>query len=558
MRQLWKELTAVCNQPIVPRTTISPGVTSDGKNGCPSIDAFRREFSCIILLDRPLPPGHPGVGVREGERPVRYSIWALFLTLLCDALAAGQTLKVRPAGTPQPATISSPAAAPATSISLNIPAGTPLKVALDREVRVREVGQSVHGRIAEPVYAFDRLVVPAGSEVNGKIAQIGAVSKKRRTIAALNADFSPYREVQIDFDELVLADGRHLPLQTTVARGSSGVLQFVPARAEKKDSVKDAGKNLASREITEARQEVKREWDTVKKQLHEPAKMHRLERYGMAQLPYHPQYMDAGMSFNAELRQPLEFGTEAVRPEMLSAIGTQPPTGSLVHALLITPLNSSRTKKGDPVDAVVSQPLVVSSHLFLPEGSHIKGSVLQSRPARRLGRNGQLRIVFHELVPPNGIQQTVEASLESVAVAQGEHLTLDSEGGAQVTTPKTRYLTTAISVVLASSSMADHDRDAGIHGADGGGAGQGAANGASGFRFLGTLVGALAHSRVVSSGFGFYGAAMSVYSHFLARGRDVNYPKDMSMLIGLGTREPTPVRHDPAQKRRISPAKPPL
>ena len=217
---------------------------------------------------------------------MRYSIWALFLTLLCDALAAGQTLKVRPAGTSQPA-ISRPAAAPATSISLNIPAGTPLKVALDREVRVREVGQPVHGRIAEPVYAFDRLVVPAGSEVNGKIEQIGAVSKKRRTIAALNADFSPYREVQIDFDELVLADGRHLPLQTTVARGSSGVLQFVPARAEKKESMKDAGKNLASREVTEARQEVKREWDTVKKQLHEPAKMHRLEpiRYGSTALP---------------------------------------------------------------------------------------------------------------------------------------------------------------------------------------------------------------------------------------------------------------------------------
>ncbi len=489
---------------------------------------------------------------------MRYAIWALFLTLLCDALAAGQTLKVRRAGTPQPASVSSTTAVPAPSISLNIPAGTPLKVALDQEVRVREVGQPVHGKITEPVYAFDRLVVPAGSQVNGKIAQIAAVSKKRRTVAALNADFSPYREVQIEFDELVLSDGRHLPLQTTVAPGWRGVLQFVPARAEKKQSLKDAGKNLASREVAEARQEVRREWDSVRKELHEPAKVHRLERYGMAQLPYHPQYIDAGTSFNADLRQPLEFGTEPVRPKMLSAIGTQPPSGSVVHALLITPLNSSVTKKGDPVDAVVSQPLVVSNQLFLPEGSHIKGSVLQSRPARRLGRNGQLRIVFHQLVPPNGIQQTVEASLESVAVAQGEHLSLDSEGGAQVTTPRTRYLTTAISVALASSSMADHDRDAGIHGADGGSAGQGAANGASGFRFLGTVIGALAHSRVVSSGLGFYGAAMSVYSHFLARGRDVNYPKDMSMLIGLGTRESSPVRQDPAQKPKAPPANAPL
>ena len=70
--------------------------------------------------------------------------------------------------------------------------------------------------------------------------------------------------------------------------------------------------------------------------------------------------------------------------------------------------------------------------------------------------------------------------------------------------------------------------------------GTGAATGASGFRFLGTVVGAFSHSRAVASGFGFYGAAMSVYSHFVARGHDVVYPKDMSMMIGLGTREKQP------------------
>jgi len=30
---------------------------------------------------------------------------------------------------------------------------------------------------------------------------------------------------------------------------------------------------------------------------------------------------------------------------------------------------------------------------------------------------------------------------------------------------------------------------------------------------------------------------MSIYTHFLARGRDVVYPKDMAMVIGMGTRE---------------------
>lgn len=424
--------------------------------------------------------------------------------------------------------------APAPVIALTVPAGTPLKVALDQEVRLREVGQPVHGKILEPVYAFDKLLIPAGSEVTGKVSAIANVSKKARTIAAMNANFSPTRDVKVEFDELHLADGRTIPLQTVVSP-TSGVLQFVPAGEKEKQGLKNAGKNMASRKINEARQEAKRQWESAKQQIHEPGKMHRLERLGMAQLPYHPQYMDSGTGFNADLQQPLDFGSEPLRPESLSAVGTSPPAGSIVHAILVTPLNSATTKKGAPVDAVISQPLVVSDRLFLPQGSHLKGSVLQVRPARRLSRNGQLRIVFHQVVPPSGLEEKVEASLEGVEVAKGENLTLDSEGGAQVTAPKTRYLTTAIAVALATSSVSD--RDGGVHGGDRQDAGGGAANGASGFKLIGTLVGALAHSRIVTSGFGFYGAGMSVYSHFLARGRDVVYPKDMSMVVGLGVRE---------------------
>ncbi|HEX3376355.1 MAG TPA: hypothetical protein VHS29_05805, partial [Candidatus Acidoferrales bacterium] len=43
-------------------------------------------------------------------------------------------------------------------IELNISAGTPLPVLLDKEVRIRKTGQEIHGEIAEPVYVFDKLV----------------------------------------------------------------------------------------------------------------------------------------------------------------------------------------------------------------------------------------------------------------------------------------------------------------------------------------------------------------------------------------------------------------
>jgi hypothetical protein len=211
----------------------------------------------------------------------------------------------------------------------------------------------------------------------------------------------------------------------------------------------------------------------------------------------------------------------------------------VVHARLLTPLNSSTSRKGDMVEALITEPLVASDHLILPEGSVIRGSVMQVQPARRLARNGQLRILFHEVAPPNGLEQKVVTSLEGVAVAKGEHLKLDAEGGAQVTTPRTRYLTTGIQVMLAATSAAP-DGDRNLHGGGGGDIGGGAANGASGFRFVGMIVGVLARSRVVATGFGAYGAASSIYYHFLARGRDVVYPKDMAMVIGLGARESKP------------------
>jgi hypothetical protein len=458
---------------------------------------------------------------------MRPFLWALLFALIFIGRSWGQ------ATDPVPAQI-----VPTASIPLTVSAGTPLPVVLDEEVRIQKVGQSIRGKIAEPVYAFDKLVVPAGSQVTGKVTHIGSVSAQKRALAALNANFSPYRDVQITFDDLVLADGRQIPLQTLVSPASQGVLQFAASADTKnqdQQAKKNAAKKLASSKLSETRQEINRNWETAKRQVKEPGKLHRLERFAVAQLPYHPQYIDVGTRYNAELRQPLDFGNEALTPEMLLAFGTTPPAGSVVHALLVTPLSSADAKKSDPVEAIITAPLLASNQLIFPEGTRLEGSVLQVRPSRMLHRNGQLRIVFHQVIPPNAAQQNVEASLEGVEVKDQEHLTLDSEGGAKVTTPKTRYLTTGISIALAASSFSP-DGDAGRSVQQAGGEiGGRAANGASGFRVIGILLGVFVRSRVLASSLGVYGAGMSVYYHFLARGRDVVYPKDTAMAIGFGS-----------------------
>ena len=244
----------------------------------------------------------------------RHSIWVVLLAFPCSYWAFGQTLTPRP-GKPVAIPRESVVAKQADdSIPVIIPAGSPLKVALDQEVRIQKVGQAVHGKVVEPVYSFDRLVIPAGSEVIGKIASLEEISKKKRTLAAMDADFSPPRQVQIDFNELIMPNGQHLPLQTVVSPASDGVLQFVPADEKPQTSKKDLAKNAASRKVGEVKKEIKRQWESAKQQIHAPGKMHRLKRLAVAQLPYHPQYLDPGTSFNADLQESLDFGTETLTP----------------------------------------------------------------------------------------------------------------------------------------------------------------------------------------------------------------------------------------------------
>jgi hypothetical protein len=49
------------------------------------------------------------------------------------------------------------------------------------------------------------------------------------------------------------------------------------------------------------------------------------------------------------------------------------------------------------------------------------------------------------------------------------------------------------------------------------------------------VVGAVARSRAFGTGMGAYGAAVSVYSHFMARGHEVVFPKNTAMQVGIGT-----------------------
>jgi hypothetical protein len=449
----------------------------------------------------------------------RTSCASLLAALVAIAAGAQTSLSSRPAST-------SATNVPAVrTIALSVPTGTPLQIALDREVRVKKVGQTVHARLMQPVYAFDQLVLPAGAEVNGHIARIGSPGGKRLMLSILNADFTPPRPIEVAFDDIVLADDRHVPLRVAVVPGSGQVIRLV-------DSGSAPAKNLLSAKMDEAKQQ----WKQAMSQVKQPGKMHRALRIGIAQLPIHPQYIDAGTLYYAELQEPLNFGGESRKEEALQAVGTLPPPGSLVRASLVTPLDSGTTKYRAPVEAVVSKPLFDGDRLILPQGTRLEGSVLQVRPARRLKRNGQLRIAFHELVLPTGSSARVETTIEGIQSGQGDNASLDPEGGAKATSPKSRFVTTGLSVSLAIVGSGGRN--------DVGDAGP-AAGGATAFRLVGIAVGLAVRSHTLAILMSAYGGSRSIYTNFFGRGRNISFPKDTTMEIGFGGRTTTPISSSP-------------
>jgi hypothetical protein len=180
------------------------------------------------------------------------------------------------------------------------------------------------------------------------------------------------------------------------------------------------------------------------------------------------------------------------------------------------------------VDAVISRPFFDDGRLIYPQGTLLKGTVLQARRAGYLSRSGQLRIVFHDVVLQDGVATKVQASLEGVQSASGQNVALDAEGGAKANPPKTRFLTTTISVGLgAASFLGDTFGDTGPR----------AAGGATGFKLVGIAIGLSVHSTALGMAMGALGGARSVYTNFIARGRDVAFPKNTAMQIGVGVRE---------------------
>ncbi len=394
-----------------------------------------------------------------------------------------------------------------------VPAGVPLRVALDHRVAIKHAGESIEGRLVEPVYVFDRVVLPAGSVVEGHVAEIGGVPALRRFTAILNGNFTPPRDVRAQFDTLVLSDGSRLSLRTSLSRGTAHTARV---SNHKTDSHKtDSTSILAFRT---------------------PGHMSQLKSTLIGMLPYHRQAWSAGTLFTGVLQEPL-----AAPPGHLEASAGSPPAVSPeaqehdaqeIDARLLEPLTSASAQRGAPVEAVVTRPLFSADHrLLIPEGAHVFGDLIAAQPARFFHRNGRLLFVFRQIKLPGEAAQPIHGYLDGMEVDFDSHLALDSEGAARAVSPKTRFIFPAIAMAVAGLSLHQDYNSQGVPDQDIGGR---AESGAIGLGLVGTVLAQA--SRPLASGIAFAGAGFSIYSTFIARGEDVVLPQNTPVRISLEAR----------------------
>jgi hypothetical protein len=438
------------------------------------------------------------------------------------------------------------------SIELTVNAGRSLRVALDDRVQLKRVGQSVIGTVIEPVYAYDRIVIARGTKVRGHVAQIDGGSAFVRLRAYAAGNLSPAKHATLTFDTVLLDDGRELPIDTAVSGGTPNVKRSVAggsgSRGREQPASSDDAVNptIASRarsEITqrtaeaigEAKAKVRDGFASIKS-LREPGQWHRLRDAAVQQLPYHPQYLAQGTVYDAQLSSPIAFGR--VIPAIAAPAGTPPAPDSILIARLATTLDSSKTPRGTPFEAVVTETVFSADHrVILPEGTRLMGEVTLATPARRFHRNGRLRFLFERVQVPHQEAAPLLGALHAIDAGDGDHLALDDEGGATLQSSKTRFIAPVLSLMSLHGalegdghSFADPDGDGSIKTA-GSGVGSRGVGGFIGMGVIGAVVSQV--SRPAGIALSAYGAARTVYTNVLGKGREVTFAADTPIQVRL-------------------------
>jgi hypothetical protein len=428
------------------------------------------------------------------------------------------------------------------SVSLTVPSGRALHVVLTENTTVHRVGQVVMAQLLEPVYAYDRVVLPVGTIVQGRITKLAQPSKLARIRSMTSGDFSPHRTIEIRFDS-VIHDGVPMSIDTIAKNETPHPKRaVVPATPATEDAgtvarVRAEATSRVSAAVTDAKQRAADAINMVKA----PGRLERAKEWAVNQLPYRPQVLRKGTAYDAELVSSVDLGHAPPHP--VAPEGTLPPPNAILKARLTTTLDSRETPRGSTLEAIVSEPVFADDgRLIFPEGTKLTGGVTFAMPARRFHRNGQLRFLFEQVELPTAGVAPLLASLHAADVSGDDGIALDDEGGAAVKNSKTRFVAPAVAL-LALHGAFERGEGGGLEGGasgtvrttsvsarSGGGFARGV-GGLMGFGAIGFVVGRL--SPPVGIALGFVGAARSVYTNIIGKGQEVHFAADTPIEVQL-------------------------
>ena len=404
------------------------------------------------------------------------------------------------------------ASKPAQTITLA--SGVPMHIRVTRTAALRK-GATIDGILTEPIYVFDRLVLPKDTLVHGTVVGYAPPNRKLHAQALLNGDVTPMHEPVVNFTSLHTASGIELSFQSHALIRNTQLVRFTATG--KKPS-------LQSQLTTLVKERVK----STKEQLFSPGKMDRALQLLYSQLPYHPQRIWAGTQFIADLDAPTTIELPFESTTEFSTSGSL--NGITVRARLAQTIDSSGAKKNDDVTAIVTEPVFDADHkLLLAEGAELEGTVTGSRGARSFGRNGELRFAFRGVKADGKADQKAYGTVIAAQGNAGENIAVDKEGNVKANPDKNRFVAP---LLLAATALAAHDND-GING--GGNAGR-LMVASNGFGLVARVLALTVKSQNVSYAFSAYGFAKSVYFRFLAPGNQVSFPKDTEVEVQLAVR----------------------
>jgi hypothetical protein len=122
----------------------------------------------------------------------------------------------------------------------------------------------------------------------------------------------------------------------------------------------------------------------------------------------------------------IAFGAIPARAQAAREATIEPETKAKI--VLQTRLSSKLSEVGDPVTAVLDEPLYVNGQIVLPRGTEFLGRVTQVTSARRGQKQGSIAIAFERIAMPWGEEQVSVVITSVDDWDKDEKLKADSEG----------------------------------------------------------------------------------------------------------------------------------